>query len=29
MEENPIKINPGDRVIFYEISKDEYLKLNE
>ena len=28
-EENPIKINPGDRVIFYEISKDEYLKLNE
>ena len=28
-EENPIKINPGDRVIFYEISKDEYLKFNE
>ena len=28
-EENPIKINPGDRVIFYKINKDEYLKLNE
>ena len=28
-EENPIKINPGDRVIFYEINKDEYFKLNE
>ena len=28
-EENPIKINAGDRVIFYKINKDEYLKLNE
>ena len=28
-ESNPIKINPGDRVNFYKISKDEYLKLNE
>ena len=28
-EENPIKINPGDRVIFCEINKDEYFKLNE
>ena len=28
-QENPIIINPGDRVIFYKIEKDEYLKLNE
>ena len=28
-ENNPIKINPGDTVNFYKISKDEYLKLNE
>ena len=28
-ESNPIKINPGDRVNFYKINKDEYLKLNE
>ena len=28
-EENPIKINPGDRVIFCKINKDEYFKLNE
>ena len=28
-QENPIIINPGDRVIFYKIDKDQYLKLNE
>ena len=28
-EKNPTKINPGDRVIFYKINKDEYLKFNE
>ena len=28
-EKNPIKINPGDSVSFYKISKDEFLKLNE
>ena len=28
-EINPVKINPGDRVNFYKISKDEYLKYNE
>ncbi len=28
-ENNPIKINPGDNVSFYKISKNEYLKLNE
>jgi len=28
-QENPIIINPGDRVIFYKIEKDEYLKFNE
>ena len=28
-QENPTKINPGDRVTFYKINKDEYLKFNE
>ena len=28
-QENPLIINPGDRVIFYKIEKDEYLKFNE
>ena len=28
-QKNPAKINPGDRVAFYKINKDEYLKLNE
>ena len=28
-EKNPVIINPGDRVIFYEINKDQYLKFNE
>ena len=28
-QENPIIINPGDRVIFYKIDKDQYLKFNE
>ena len=28
-ESNPTIINPGDRVSFYKISKDEYLKVNE
>jgi KipI family sensor histidine kinase inhibitor len=28
-EKNPAIINPGDGVIFYEINKDEYLKLYE
>ncbi len=26
---NPVKINPGDNVIFYQINKNEFLKLNE
>ena len=28
-ERDPVKINPGDKVNFYEISKNEYLKYNE
>ena len=28
-EDNPVTINPGDRVTFYKINKDEYLKFNE
>ncbi len=28
-QENPALINPGDRVIFYRISKQEYQKYNE
>ena len=28
-EKNPTLINPGDRVTFYKINKDEYLKFNE
>ena len=28
-EKNPAIINPGDRVIFYEINKDQYLEFNE
>ena len=28
-EDNPVIINPGDRVTFYKINKDEYLKFNE
>ena len=28
-ESNPVKINPGDNVIFYQINKNEFLKLNE
>ena len=28
-EKQPILINPGDRVLFYEINKKEYCKLNE
>ena len=28
-EDNPVIINPGDRVAFYKINKDEYLKFNE
>ena len=28
-EKNPTIINSGDRVTFYKINKDEYLKLNE
>ena len=28
-EKNPLKISSGDRVTFYQINKDEYLKLNE
>tara|TARA_B100001758_G_C18278748_1_gene540464 strand:- start:352 stop:1026 length:675 start_codon:yes stop_codon:yes gene_type:complete len=28
-EKNPTIINPGDRVTFYKIKKDEYLKFNE
>ena len=26
---NPVKINPGDSVIFYQINKNEFLKWNE
>jgi len=26
---NPVKINPGDNVIFYQINKNEFLKWNE
>ena len=28
-QKNPAKINAGDRVVFYEINKEEYLKFNE
>ena len=28
-EKQPTLINPGDKVLFYEINKKEYLKLNE
>ena len=28
-EKQTILINPGDRVLFYEINKKEYIKLNE
>ena len=28
-ESNPVIINSGDRVTFYKINKDEYLKFNE
>ena len=28
-EKNPTTINPGDKVTFYKINKDEYLKFNE
>ena len=28
-EKQPILINPGDRVLFYEINKKEYIELNE
>ena len=28
-EKQPILINPGDMVLFYEINKKEYFKLNE
>ena len=28
-QENPALINPGDRVTFYKISKQEYRKYNE
>ena len=28
-EKQPILINPGDRVLFYEINKKEYIKINE
>ena len=28
-EKQPILINPGDKVLFYEINKKEYIKLNE
>ena len=28
-QKKPAKINPGDRVVFYKINKDEYLKFNE
>jgi len=26
---NPVKINPGDNVVFYQINKNEFLKWNE
>ena len=26
---NPVKINPGDNIIFYQINKNEFLKWNE
>ena len=26
---NPVKINPGDNVVFYQINKNEFLKSNE
>ncbi|MDC0142758.1 allophanate hydrolase subunit 1 [Candidatus Pelagibacter sp.] len=26
---NPVKINPGDKVVFYQINKNEFLKSNE
>ena len=26
---NPVKINPGDNVIFYQINKNDFLKWNE
>ena len=28
-EDNPILINPGDEVSFFQVSKKEYEKLNE
>ena len=28
-EKQPTLVNPGDKVLFYEINKKEYLKLNE
>ena len=28
-EENPVLINPGDEVSFFQITKKEYEKLNE
>ena len=28
-QDNPLKINPGDTVKFYKITKSEYLKWNE
>ncbi len=28
-ENNPVLINPGDRVTFYKINKNDYLKYNE
>ena len=28
-QKNPAKINPGDKVAFYKINKDEYLKFDE
>ena len=28
-EKQPILINPGDKVLFYQISKKEYLKFND
>ena len=28
-EKQPTLINPGDKVLFYEINKKEYIKLNE
>ena len=28
-KDNPILINPGDEVSFFQISKNEYEKLNE